>query len=125
MTREFSVNWDEVSQLEAIPPGKYPARIDKVEEKISEQKHNDFWQMTFTLTEEPLIGRKVFGNFMLQPTTLWKLRQLMKQIGMPTAGVGNLNADEFVGQEVGISVVHELYEGETRSKIQGFYRLGQ
>jgi hypothetical protein len=122
MTREFQVNWDDVAKGEAVPPGRYPARIDKVEDQTSE-KGNAYWQVTFTLTEEPAIGRKVWGNFMLQPQSLWKLRQLMKAIGMPTQGVGNLVADEFIGQEVGVIVINETYEGEPRSRVQGFFPL--
>jgi hypothetical protein len=60
---------------------------------------------------------------MLNPQSHWKVRQLMKAIGMPTSGVGNLVADEFIGQEVGVIVVHENYEGEPRARVQGFFPL--
>jgi len=123
MTRELQVNWDDPATGGLVPPGRYSARIDKVEEKTSPQQ-NDYWLMTFTITDEPAIGKKVWGNFMLSPTSLWKLRNLMKAIGMPTQGIANLNVDDFLQAEVGVVVVHELYEGEPRARVQSFFPLG-
>jgi hypothetical protein len=124
MPRELNVDWDSVAKGEAVPEGRYATRIDKVEDKTS-PNNNEYWLMTFTITDEPDIGRKVFGNFMLSPTALWKLRALMKAIGMPTQGLVGLNADDYIGAEVGVVVVHQLYEGEVRARVQSFFPLGK
>ena len=122
MTREFKVNWDDVAKSEAIPEGRYPARIDKVEEKESANK-NPYLLITFTILEEPAIGRKVWGNFMLQPTSLWKLRDLLKAIGLPTAGISDINLDDLINAEVGLVVINEMFEDAPRSRVQKFYSL--
>ena len=122
--RELNVDWDSVAESEAVPEGRYQTRIDKVKDKTS-PNNNQYWLMSFTITDEPAIGRKVFGNFMLSPTSLWKLRNLMKAIGMATQGLSALNADDYIGAEVGVVVVHELYDGEVRARVQSFFPLGK
>lgn len=122
--REFKVNWDDVAKSEVIPEGRYAARIDKIEQKES-ANHNSYLLVTFTIMDEPAIGRKVWGNFMLSPTSLWKLRDLMKAIGLPTAGVSDINLDEIINAEVGIVVINEMFEDAPRSRVQKFYSLSK
>jgi hypothetical protein len=122
--REFQVNWDDVAKSEVIPEGRYAARIDKVEQKESANK-NSYLLVTFTIMDEPATGRKVWGNFMLSPTSLWKLRDLMKAIGLPTAGVSDINLDELINAEVGIVITNEMFEDAPRSRVQKFYSLSK
>ena len=117
------INWDDVAKAENVPPGKYSARIDKVEEKTS-PNNNEYWFLTFTLTDEPYIGKKLFANIMLQPTALWKLRSLMKALSMNTKGVGVIDPQDFLNAELNVSVEHEMYDGELRARVTGFSPLG-
>lgn len=117
-----AVNWDEIAKAEVIPPGQYATRIDKVTEKMSQNK-NQYWFVEFTITEEPLVGRKVFGNFMLDVQSLWKLRQLLEALGWDVSGLADINSDELIGQEVGVVVDNETYEGQLRSRVKSFKKL--
>ena len=115
-------NFDEAGNT--IEPGKYAARIDKVETKISKQPdHKEMLAVTFTLTAEPNIGRKVWANIMTQAASLWKLKQLAEACGIDMAGRQDFDSDELLGQELGITVVDETYEGVKRSKVQSFFQL--
>ena len=110
--------------VNVIEPGKYQARIDKVEPTQSKQPdHKDMWVVTFTITQEPFIGRKVWANIMLQANSLWKLRQLAEACGIDMKGRQDFDSSELEGQDVGVAVVSETYEGKERSKVQSFFQL--
>ena len=115
-------NFDEVSAGSVVPVGKYATRIDKIEEKVSPNK-NEYWFVHFTLTEEPFIGRKVFTNIMLDVASLWKLRQLTDAIGIDMTGRQDFDSTELIGQEVGVRVEPETFEGQERSRVKGFFSL--
>jgi hypothetical protein len=119
-----NVNWDEIAKGEILPEGKYAARIDKVEEKVSKPpKNNPYWQVTFTLTEEPHTGRKAWDKFMLSTDALWKLKNLLDAIGLEVKGEADLDSNDLLQQEVGIVIKHETYEGQLRHRVQGFFNL--
>jgi len=118
------VHGDFDAAVNVIDPGKYSARIDKIEEMQSKTPdHKDYWAVTFTITQEPFIGRKVWANIMLQANSLWKLRQLAEACGIDMAGKQDFDSEELLGQEVGVAVVTENYEGRDRSKVQSFFAL--
>lgn len=118
------VNWDEVSKFETIPEGRYPARIDKIEERVGKTgDRNPYWNIEFTITAEEALGRKAWGVFMLAPNALWKLRQLYEALGIECAGEQELNSDELIGQEAGLVIGTEEYQGKLRNKISAFFKL--
>jgi len=122
MPKLEGVNWDDIASSEVVPEGRHPARVDKVEVRTSEQG-NQYWGITFVLTQEPLTGRVVWAPFMLEPQNLWKLRQLCDAIGIDLAGRRDFDSDELIDQEVGVIVTHEDYQGQTRARVKGFYAL--
>lgn len=113
-----SVNWEEAKKFEALPEGQYAVRIDKVEERISRDKKEPYWNVTFIVTEEPFIGRKLYDRFPLSPEALWKLRQLAEACGMDCTGEVDLDSQDFLQSEVKLNVGTEEYQGETRNKIK-------
>jgi hypothetical protein len=118
------IAWDDIAKGEIIPEGKYAARIDKVEEKISKPpKNNPYWQLTFTLLEEPFTGRKAWDKFMLSVDALWKLKNLLDAIGIEVKGESDLDSSDLLGQEVGIVIKHETYENQLKHRVQGFFSL--
>jgi hypothetical protein len=122
MSPRIDGNFDEAVNI--IEPGKYMGRIDKVEEKISKQPdHKAYWQVEITLTQEPFIGRKVWTNVMLQANSLWKLRQLAEACGLDMTGRMDFDSSELEGQELGVALVAETYEGKERTKVQSFFQL--
>ena len=117
----FKLNWDDVQKNEVIPDGKYTARIDKVEERIAEKSKNTYWNVEFTLTDDAVAGRKVWGVFMLQPNALWKLRTLYEALGIDTSGEADLDTNDILQQEVGVVLNTEEYQGKVRNKIASFF----
>ena len=115
-------NWDEVAAGTLIPEGRYPARIDKVEERTS-SAGNEYWNVEFTIIDGEYEGRKLWGVFMLSPQALWKLRALAQACGLDLSGERELDSEELVGQEVGIVVTTEEYDGQTRNRVNQFFAL--
>lgn len=125
MPKLTGVDWGEVSKGDLIPEGRYPCRIDKVEVKQS-KAGNEYWNFHFTITVEPLEGRKVFGIVMPQPNMLWKLKQICDAVGVDLEGRSvedEFDTDELIGQELGVIVGSDMYEGVLRSRTTGFFAL--
>jgi len=110
-------DWDKVAADELIPEDRYPARIDKIVEGQS-QEGNPKWGITFTLTDEPVTGRKLYESFSLMPRALWKLRQLAAACGIDLTARTGLNSDELMNSEVGIVVTHDVYPRRVRRAAQ-------
>jgi len=123
MSPVLRTKWDDVAKGDLIPEGRHLARIDKVEEKVSEKSGKSYWAVTYTLQDEPYTGRQVWGNCSLEPRALWKLRMLAESIGIDLTGRDDLDADELVNQEVGIVITHETYEGKERVRVDDFFKV--
>jgi len=116
------INWDDIAAQAVIPEGRYPARVDDVEQRTSEEG-NEYLNVTFSITEGELEGRKVWGVFMKEPQHLWKMRQLCEAAGIDLAGRDDFDTDELKDLEVGIIVKNRIYQGAERSSAQGFFSL--
>ena len=119
----YTIDWEKVAQEQVVPEGRYPARIDKADVRVSKEGGNPYLNIEFTLTEEPLTGRKVWSVFMLEPRALWKLRNLLVALGYPVQGTSDFEPTDLIGQEVGIVVTHEEYQGQLRARANTFYSL--
>ena len=121
----MKTDWKAVAAQELIPAGKVSARLDKVEERTGRaEPHNVYWNFEFTLTgPEDVVGRKVWDVFMLDVKSLWKLRNFCECIGIELAGQRDLDTDELMGQDVGIQIAHETYEGRERNRVKGYFTL--
>lgn len=115
--------WDKVAADELIPEGRFPARIDKIDPGES-QAGNPKWGITFTLTEEPVTGRKLYEGFSLMPRALWKLRQLAAACGVDLTDRDDLDTEELLNKEVGVIVTHDVYEGSPRTRVNTFFPIG-
>jgi len=123
MPKLMKVDWKEVAKQELIPEGKVLARLDKVEpRKAKEEPHNPYWNFEFTITQpEEVVGRKVWDVFMLDVKSLWKLRNFCECIGIELEGQRDIDTNELVGQDVGLVISHETYEGRTRNRVKGYF----
>lgn len=116
-------DWDKVAEADLILEGQYPARIDNVEERVNPETDKTTWGVTFTLLDEPYTGRKVFSNFGLGATALWKLKLLADAIGLDLTGRSDLDSAEILNAEVGVNVTHEMYEGRVRNRAETYFSL--
>lgn len=122
MPKLMKVDWPEVAKQELIPAGKVLARLDKVEERQAKETQNLYWNFEFTITQpEEVVGRKVWDVFMLDTKSLWKLRTFCECIGIELEGQRDIDTDELVGQDVGLVITHETYEGRDRNRVKGYF----
>ncbi len=122
MPKLVKVDWKEVAKQELIPEGKVVARHDKVEERTAKETQNPYWNFEFTITQpEEVVGRKVWDVFMLDTKSLWKLRAFCDCIGIELEGQRDIDTDELVGQDVGLVITHETYEGRERNRVKGYF----
>lgn len=112
----FKVNFSDreassqAREFDAIPSGKYYARITDVEDReCSEESKNagkPYWNIEFTIQEGPYVDRKVWTNCMLFEGALYTLSQLLKATGFEHAiAPGDVpDGDVFITKEVLINV---------------------
>lgn len=116
------INWDynakEAEQeFELVPEGKHRVRIVSVEEKTS-KSGNDMLEITLNISAFP--GKyKYWLVFMPDNTKMTnvRLKQLWDSFGIKE---GNVNTDEWVGKTGAAKIKHDVYDGETRAKIDRF-----
>jgi len=120
---KLQINFDDIAAGEVVPEGRYSARIDAVEEREGRSTHNPYWNVEFTLQDEAVVGRKVWDVVMLTPQSLWKLKRLAKCAGLNVDGRLDIDTEELIGQEVGLVVANETFEGNLRTRVKGYFPL--
>lgn len=116
------INWnynakEAEQEFELVPEGKHRVRIIEVEEKIS-KSGNDMLEITMNVSGYP--GKYKYWLVFMQDNskmTNQKLKQLSDSFGIRE---GNLNTSEWIGKTGAAKIKHELYDGETRAKIDRF-----
>ncbi len=118
------INWDEIAKGQLVTAGRHPTRIDKVEDREAQETGNEYLNIEFTIIEGADEGRKVWGIFMAEAQHLWKMRQLCDAIGIELSGRDDFDPyEELQGQEVGVVVKHDVYQGQERNRVTGFYNI--
>lgn len=125
---ELFVDFDEIEQYEALPQGTYPTRIvDVALGQIREGKNQGKPKatVTFAVTSDPFVGRKVYRAYSLLPESMWAVGKLAEACELEGIGKVSVNelADIFVGQEVAVSVTHGTYRGQVTSNVAQVYPL--
>ncbi len=103
------------SQFEPIPPGTYEAEIVEASEKVS-QNGSQMIELRLQVEHEGR-QRKLFFNLVFHENAMWKVKQIMKNLGFDVSGPLEINASDFVGLPCRVVVNNEQYEGETRSRV--------
>jgi len=111
---------DVKSSFEDVAPGKYPATVTKVEERVS-QAGKPYIAWEFALTGGAYDGRRLWLNTSLSPKALWRLKKMLTDAFEvdATALTGNYELDpqEYVGRDVALIVKTGEYNGKTRSEV--------
>lgn len=107
------------SGFEKIEPGTYLARVEKIEQKMS-QAGKPYLNWTLQLMGGDVDGRKTFFMTSLAPNALWKLKDcLIKAFGYTKddlSGQFELDIEELIGQECAVVIGEEEYQGEMRDR---------
>ena len=108
------------SGFEKIEPGTYLARVEKIEQRMS-QANKPYLNWTFNIVGGQYDGRKAFYMTSLAPNALWKLKDmLVNAFGLDREDLkGSFDFDEteFIGEEVALIVGEEEYQGEMRDRV--------
>lgn len=110
----------ESNSFDPIPKGTYHATIFEVTQKET-KKGDPMLVFQFKIVEEKQNNRRAFLNHVIQPNTLWSLKNTLVAAGYTQedlSGSLDLDLDDMCGRVVRIVIGHEVYEGETRDRIK-------
>lgn len=116
------VDFSGVEVFNRAPEGTHVVKVASVEE-VTFQGGNEGFKVAFEITKGAGKGARVYENFPLVDTALWKLKSLLVAIGMKADGRVTLDTDKLIGKTLEIDVYHEDYEGKTRAKVGEMRKL--
>lgn len=116
------VDFSGVEVFNRAPEGTHVVKVASVEE-VTFQGGNEGFKVAFEITKGAGKGARVYENFPLVDTALWKLKSLLVAIGMKADGRVTLDTDKLIGKTLEIDVYHEDYEGKTRAKVGDMRKL--
>lgn len=136
---KMTVNFAEVEGgFEAIPEGRYPAAIEKVEVRESKSSEHNYLNWELTISDGEYEGRKQWMITSLSPRALFRLKDVFEELGFdvedeafeldwdddveitPSAGPLLLSPD-VAGMPCTIVVTVEPYNGEDRNRVDNLF----
>lgn len=122
MARRLKVDMTGVEAFSKASEGRHVVKIQSIEEKTS-QGGNDMLVCCFEVIRGEDKGARVYENYPLVDTALWKLKAMLQAVGMKANGKISLDLDKLEGKVLVIEVKHEEYNGQTRARIQEYRKL--
>lgn len=123
MARKIKIDMTGVEAYGKVGEGIHPAKIVEAEQTTS-QAGDDMITVAFEVTAGPDKGGRVYDNFVLTQKALWKLKVLLKAIGMKCDGKLIVDLDRLIGKACDVEVYHDEYNGQKRAKVSDYYKLG-
>ena len=102
--------------------GQHFVKLTSMEEKTS-QAGNDMLVGTFEVVKGDSKGSKLYENFLLSQSGLWKLKSYLQAIGVACDGKIALDPKTLIGKQCIATVVHEEYNGKIKAKIDEFKKI--
>lgn len=122
MSRKMKLDFTGVESYERAAEGRHVVKIATADLKQS-QGGNDMIVVAFEVTKGDSKGARVYENYPLVETALWKLKGMLQAIGMKADGKVQLDLDKLVGKVCEIEVKHEEYDGKIRARVDSVYKL--
>lgn len=116
MARRVKIDMTGVESFNKASEGQHVCRILSIEEKSS-QGGNDMLQCCFEVVKGADKGCRVYENYPLVETALWKLKGMLQAIGMKAEGKISLDLDKLIGKQLIVEVVYEEYNGQERARV--------
>lgn len=105
-----------------VPEGDYLVEVEDVEQKTSETSGNDYLALTLKVADGDHKGKKLFHNCSLQPQALFNLRGVLEALGFEVPnGPMEFDPADMIGQQCGVTVAHETYEGKKKARPIDFF----
>jgi hypothetical protein len=99
---------EDVQQFTPIPPGRYPFRVERVEEAET-QNGDEMWRLGLRVLEGKYAGRWVFDNLVFSKTALKRVKSFCKAVGIDVNGDVDLESDALRGRKGEATVDIEEY----------------
>lgn len=122
MSRTMKLDFTGVESFLRASEGEHIVKIAAADVKQS-QGGNDMIVVQYEVIKGNDKGARVFENYPLVETALWKLKGLLQAIGMKADGKVQIDLDRMIGKTCIINVFHEEYEGKTRAKVESVKRF--
>lgn len=105
-----------------VPEDDYLVEVEDVEQKTSETSGNDYLALTLKVADGDHKGKKLFHNCSLQPQALFNLRGVLEALGFEVPnGPMEFDPADMIGQQCGVTVAHETYEGKKKARPIDFF----
>ena len=122
MGQKLKLDFTGVESFQRAAEGVHTVKIATAEVKQS-QGGNEMIVVAFEVTKGVDKGARVYDNFVLTDTALWKLKGLLQAIGMKADGKLKLDVDKLVGKVCNINVKHEEYDGKLRARVESIMKF--
>ena len=116
MARKMKLDFTGVESYLRASEGVHVCKIATADEKTS-SGGNEMIVVAYEVIKGDDKGARVYENYPLIDTALWKLKGLLQAIGMKADGKVQLDLDKLIGKVCQITVKHEEYEGKTRARV--------
>lgn len=122
MSRKMKLDFTGVESFQRASEGVHTCKIVSADEKPS-SNGNDMIVVAFEVTKGEDKGSRVFENYPLIDTALWKLKGLLQAIGMKADGKVQLDLDKLIGKTLSVTVTHEEYNGSIRARVDSVNKI--
>lgn len=116
MSRKMKLDFTGVESFQRAAEGSHLCKIVSADEKTS-QGGNEMIVVAFEVIKGESKSARVYENYPLIDTALWKLKGMLQAIGMKADGKVALDLDKLIGKTCIVTVKHEEYEGKTRARV--------
>lgn len=122
MGKKVTVDLTGVESFQRCSEGIHTVKVATAEVKQS-QGGNDMIVVAFEVTKGVDKGSRVYENFPLVDSALWKLKGFLVAIGMKADGKVSVDLDKLIGKVCNINVIHEEYEGKLRARCESIMKF--
>lgn len=122
MGQKLKLDFTGVESFQRAAEGIHTVKVATAEVKQS-SGGNDMITVAFEVTKGADKGARVYDNFVLTDTALWKLKGFLQAVGIKADGRLQLDVDKLVGKVCQINVQHEEYDGKIRARVESIMKL--
>ena len=122
MGQKLKLDFTGVESFQRVAEGLHTVKVASAEVKQS-QGGNDMIVVAFEVTKGVDKGGRVYDNFVLTDTALWKLKGFLQAIGMKADGKVQLDVDKLLNKVCTINVQHEEYDGKLRARVESIMKF--
>lgn len=122
MSRRMKLDFTGVESFQKASEGEHVCKIASADVKQS-QGGNDMIVVAYEVIKGEDKGARVFENYPLVDTALWKLKGMLQVLGMKADGKVQLDLDKLIGRTLIVVVKHEEYDGKTRARVDDLKKL--